>query len=529
MSDSHVEYDVEPENEYDELPEEEELDEASAEFVHDLTLRLLDFVQGFCDVQLRNYQIPVAYSVIESILLGDGAEKTVVMARQVGKTEVMACLIAGLMVILPRLAKVYPLWCGKFAKGFHVGIFAPVEEQADTAFGRVVSFLSSDRAAEFYADPDLHDEISMGGARGKGKLVTLKVSKSLCRMQTANPKAKIEGKTYHFIYVDEAQEMDELVYTKSIRPMTSSVNGTVVLTGTAQMYKCYFLEAIQRNHRADSYRRGKRRDHFEVKWTVAAKENPEYKKYVKAEMIRLGEDSDAFRTSYLCEWILEKGMFLSPSRIDGLYDNRMPLIHQYWQSPIVVGIDVARSNDSTVATALFVDWDAVDSFGFYPVRVLNWLEINDVEWEDQYFKIIDFINNYDVYKIGVDAQGVGGAVAERLGRLLERRRIPVVAMGSDVKAQAARWNHLIQLIQRDKLRVPGHSKARRTKRWQRFNVQMGDLERVKRGPYLLAAAPEVKGAYDDFPDSLAIACALTMPEAEELSPVIVADNPFYRR
>src|SRR5690606_1294493 len=114
-------------------------------------------------------------------------------------------------------------------------------------------------------------------------------------------------------------------------------------------------------------------------------------------------------------------------------------------------------------------------------------------------------------------------------RLLERRRIPVVAMGSDVKAQAERWNHLIQLIQREKLRVPGHSKARRTKRWQRFNVQMGDLERVKRGPYMLAAAPEVKGAHDYFPDSLAIACALTMPEVEDLSPVIVADNPFYRR
>jgi hypothetical protein len=155
--------------------------------------------------------------------------------------------------------------------------------------------------------------------------------------------------------------------------------------------------------------------------------------------------------------------------------------------------------------------------------VLNWHEINNVEWETQYFEIIDFLRNYDVYRIGVDAQGVGGAVAERLQILLPD--IEVIAVSSDAKAQNERWTHLTQLIQRDQLIVPGHSKARRTKRWKKFNQQMADLEKVNRGPYLLAAAPDERGAFDDYPDSLAIACAMTVQDV--MPTVTVYENPFF--
>ena len=55
---------------------------------------------------------------------------------------------------------------------------------------------------------------------------------------------------------------------------------------------------------------------------------------------------------------------------------------------------------------------------------------------------------------------------------------------------------------------------------------MADLEKVYRGPYMLAAAPDEKGAFDDYPDSLAIACSMTVYETMPM--VHVADNPFFR-
>ena len=56
---------------------------------------------------------------------------------------------------------------------------------------------------------------------------------------------------------------------------------------------------------------------------------------------------------------------------------------------------------------------------------------------------------------------------------------------------------------------------------------MTDAEKRYHGPNLIIEAPEETDAHDDFPDSLALACALTkdlaMPEVQ------VEENPFYER
>jgi hypothetical protein len=503
----------------------EELDETSSEFIEQLVLKLIVFLEEFCDVELFPYQVPIAHRLIQSIVLGDGEELTVVATRQSGKSEVLSNVIASLMVILPKLSKVYPTWLGKFEKGFWVGVFAPTEDQADTVFSRVVSKLTSDHAMDFLLDPEIDDKAASGGSRGKGKIIALKNSGSLCRMQTCNPKAKIESKTYHFVMIDEAQEADEFMISKSIKPMLAFNNGSIALTGTATRNKSYFYKMIQFNKRRDvNGRRGHRQAHFEYDWRIAAKYNDNYAKFIAKEKVRIGEDSDEFQMSYCNKWILEKGMFVTDDRLSSLYDPSMGLIKQWWRTPVVAGIDVARSNDSTVVTIVWVDWDHPDPFGFYEHRVLNWLEINNEEWESQYFEIIDFLRNYDIYRIGVDAQGVGGAVAERLQVLLPH--IEVMPVTSDAKNQNDRWVHLTELMQRGQLVIPGHSKARRTRSWKRFNQQMLDLEKVYRGPYLLAEAPDEKGAFDDYPDSLAIACALSV--ADTMPMVTVSDNPFFR-
>lgn len=511
------------EEQLDETPSEE-LDETSAEFVDALVKKLIVFTEEFCAVTFFPYQIPIAYRLIESIVLGDGEEMTLVATRQSGKSEVLSNVMAAMMVILPKLSKVYPTWLGKFDRGFWCGVFAPVEDQADTVFSRIVTKLTNDHAMDFLLDPEIDDKASSGGSRGKGRIITLKHSGSLCRMQTCNPKAKIESKTYHFVLVDEAQEADEFMITKSIKPMLAFNNGSIALTGTATRNKSYFYKMIQYNKRRDvNHKRGHRQSHFEYDWKTAARYNPNYAKFISKEKVRIGEDSDEFQMSYCNKWILEKGMFVTEERLERMYDQSMGIVKQWWRTPIVVGIDVARSNDSTVATAVWVDWDHPDGFGFYEHRVLNWLEINNQEWEQQYFEIIDFIRNYDVLRVGVDSQGVGGAVAERLQILLPQ--IEVLPVSSDAKAQNERWVHLTELIQRDQLIVPGHSKARRTRPWKRFNQQMSDLEKVYRGPYLLAAAPEERGAFDDYPDSLAIACAMSV---QDTMPVItVSENPFF--
>jgi hypothetical protein len=180
--------------------------------------------------------------------------------------------------------------------------------------------------------------------------------------------------------------------------------------------------------------------------------------------------------------------------------------------------------DSTVVTVVWVDWDRPDEFGYFDHRVLNWLEIQGDDWEDQYFQIVNFLENYNVLSVGVDANGVGDAVAQRLRLLLPRAE--VISVGSSQQEQSKRWKHLKALLDRRMVGWPAHAKSRRLKTYKRFYQQMTDLEVKFQGPNFLAHAPEEAHAHDDFADSLAIACALTLDQT--LPQVEMTSSPFYR-
>jgi hypothetical protein len=497
------------------------LEPESEEFVHELTVRILVFAEDFCNIELFPYQREVGYRVIQSMVLGDGEEITVLQARQSGKSETLACCIVALMVLLPRLAKAYPDLLGKFEKGCWVGVFAPTETQAETVWQRVYDRLTGDSAKELLEHPELDDKASKSG--GKAKTVTLMKSGSLCRMQTANPKAKIESKSYHFVLVDEAQECDDYIVQKSISPTLAFYNGSKVFTGTPNRTKNFFYNSIRYN-KARQTKARQRQNHFQYDYKSVIKYNPDYKKFVMKEKARLGEDSDEFQMSYACKWQLEQGMFVTEDRLDQLCDPGMDIVRSWYRDPIVIGIDPARTTDSTVLTAMWVDWNSPDRFGYFEHRILNWLEIHNKPWEEQYALMYDFISSYNVIRIGVDAQGMGGPVAERVKVMFPD--VDVVACTSDNKNQSTRWKHLLALVERGMFIFPGSAQAKRTRPWKRFHQQMVDLERKQQGPYMLAAAPDIKGVHDDFADSAALAAVMTIEDIVEEIEVI--DNMFMK-
>ena len=220
---------VEPED------EEVELDELSKEFVNKLIDRCIEFMNALVGHELHPYQMPLARRIIESVLINDGEEITALAARQSGKSETIANTVATLMVLLPRLAKMYPDLLGKFINGVWIGMFAPVEGQVETLFGRTVNRLTSERAQEILGDPEIDD--SLGKVPGVTRQIKLKNSGSSLMMMTANPRAKIESKSFHLIVIDECQEADDFVVTKSISPMLAYYSGTMVKTGTPTTHK----------------------------------------------------------------------------------------------------------------------------------------------------------------------------------------------------------------------------------------------------------------------------------------------------
>lgn len=499
---------------------EDAVDELSKDFVDQLVDRTLQFMEVLVGHSLHPYQEPLSRRIVESVVIGDGEEITGLAARQSGKSETIANTVATLMVLLPRLAQIYPDLLGKFKDGFWVGLFAPTEGQAETLFGRTVTRLTSERALEILGDPEIDDET--GRVPGVTKSIRLKKSGSTLTMMTANPRAKIESKSFHLVVVDECQEADDFVVIKSIAPMLAYYAGTFVKTGTPTTSKNNFYRSIQLNRRRQTGRAA-RQNHFEWNWKDVSKYNENYAKFIRKEMLRIGEDSDEFQMSYNCKWLLERGMFVTSSLMDDLGDTSQETVKSWFRSPVVVGIDPARKTDSTVVTVVWVDWDRPDEFGYFDHRVLNWLEIQGDDWEDQYFQITNFLANYDILAVGVDANGVGDAVAQRLKILLPRAE--VISLTSSPSEQSKRWKHLQALMQRRLVGWPAHAKTRRLRTWKRFYQQMTDAEVNFKGPNMLVAAPDEAHAHDDFVDSLAIACSLTADLT--LPSVEVSENPFF--
>ena len=494
------------------------LDPNDQQFVDRLVDKVWEFTLIFSGVDMFPYQETLGRRIIESVISGDGATITGECSRQSGKTEVIANVAASLMILLPRLAEMFPDvgMLAKFRKGVMVGCFAPVEQQVETLFGRVVDRLTSERALEMLEDPEIDDVVRPGSRK-----VRLKKCQSFCAMQTANPRAKIESKSYHVIFVDESQSVDEYVLNKSIAPMGAFYLATMVMTGTPDIIKGAFFKTIQMNRRME-LRRGGKKNHFRFDWHYCARFNKNYAAYIRGEAMRIGEDSDEFRLNYRLEWLLERGMLVTETRMDELGDPTMPIVQSYWRSPLVAGIDFARRMDSTVVTVLFVDWDRPDELGLYDCRILNWLEMHGEEWEDQYWRIVDFFSNYSIVACGVDAQGVGDVAADRLKRLLPR--IQVEPLSSQIQDQSARWKHLQQLLQRGLLSWPAHPRAKRTKTWRRFRTQMVDVEKTYKGAHLVVAAPNEAGVHDDYVDSLS--CATIMSQGLMVPEVEIQSTPW---
>lgn len=511
------------ETDYEEDVEEEwndEADELTTEFVAKLSDKIMRFMHVLVGHDLHVYQKPLARRIIESVIINDGEEITALASRQSGKTETVSDTLSTLMVLLPLLAKIYPDLLGRFKDGLWVGMFAPTESQAETLFSRTVTRLTSERAQEVLGDPEIDDQAAKVG--GVTKMIRLKKLGSTLTMMTANPRAKIESKSFHVIVIDECQEADDFVVSKSISPMLAYYAGTMIKTGTPTTSKNNFYRSIQLNKRR-STGRGARQNHYQWDWRDVAKVNDNYAKFIRKEMLRIGEESDEFQMSYNCKWLLERGMFVTSTILDELGDKSQELVKVWHKTPVVVGVDPARKMDSTVVTVVWVDWDRPDEFGYYDHRVLNWLEIQGDDWEEQYFQIVNFLNNYDVLALGVDSNGVGDAVAQRLKVLMPRAE--VIGLTSSPSEQSKRFKHLQALIQRRMVAYPAHAKTKRLRVWKQFYQQMTDAEVHYKGPNFTVEAPKENYAHDDFVDSLAIACSLTadlvMPEVEASS------SPFF--
>lgn len=471
----------------------------------------------------------------------DSAENYIannILVHNSGKSETVATISGGLAIILPTLANI-PMFAEdkrlrKFRDGFLIGIFAPSFQQAQISFNRMKTRMGSIHAQKILNDPEINLKFDVSN----GENIRLS-NGSLIRCQSASDGANIEGGSYMLIIVDEAQDVGNFKYSKSISPMGAFYNATKILIGTPTTHRGFFYEAIERNKK--EYENGGRRNHFEYDYKTIIKYNPNYEKYIEGEKKRLGEYSDEFQMSYNLKWVLERGMFVTGKLFDKLADRDRGIVLSDWDKYHVAGIDLGKKQDSTVITVLEVDWDnpivieakeaGIPDYVAYHVYIKAWKEIQGDDWNKQFDIIVNFLSNYNIVKVVIDATGVGDAIYDRLRVTLDCEVEPFVY---SKQSKSDLYKHLNSEFRAERVHYPANEETRETIEYQKFVQQFLDLEKTYSGQLMVVSHPEVAGARDDFPDSLALAVwgakgdGLVTPITETESIYKTSNNHFIR-
>ncbi len=516
----------------------------------DISEKCFQFCLESTGVELYEYQKEFARRICQSIILEDGEEITALFARQSGKTESVSVVVVGLMVILPTLAKTAGLKeddrINKYKDGLWVGIFAPNYELSGVMHSRMASRMQSDSMMRVLQDPELG--IDLQGGR---KVLRLP-NGSYVDANSAGPQANIEGKTYHLIICEETQDISNYKIRKSIHPMGASTNATMIKIGTPNQQKNEFFDACERNRkRTAALGSHDLPSHFQYDYEHPSRNNPRYASYIEKEIERLGYDSDEFRMSYRLHWMLERGHFIAPEIFDACGIKKTHRIrtkrrgerisfklndsHYFNDNAtdnMVASIDIGRSNDSTVVTVAKVWWENPIMFAGedrYHFHIVNWLELQGDDHETQYPQILDFLANYKIGSIIVDATGRGDPIFDRLRADLYEGGVNVLPFIFTQRSKHEGYTIMYQEIKSKRLTYPAGSYSRSYKRWQKFVKEMYELQKDWRGKYMDVHAPtggkrsgRTEG-HDDFSDSLMMLCYLVnrkMIAAETM------DNPL---
>lgn len=502
--------------------------------------RIVLLAGAIAEKNLFAYQKEFATRLVEAILLHDGDMVTGLWSRQAGKSECIAAVIAACCMILPSLAN-SPLFeddwrfnCTDdqgnyrgYKRGLMVGIYAPKQEQADIAFTRLKDILENDTAIAVSQELGIHIEIS-----NSNKLWMSNGSK--VRSQSASEQSKIEGESYHWLFLDEAQDIGMTKVRKSLHPMVAAYNGVIVKIGTCGIEKSDFYTAIKTNKR--NFAMGKPRNHYEYNYKICQQYNSMYKKFIETEKQRLDENSDEFRLSYTCEWLLERGQFITEEH---LINPKIAMVsggfHKIYQAfparfTVVAGIDFGKLHDPTVVTVAYVDWinpiadEWIDTpedmihFTAFQKHIIGWKMILGDNYESQFHQITEYLSHFKgLRKICVDATGVGQWGLDRLkvhydnfdrGKTVDNQNnfgsVEVEGLVFTPQSKSDGFKLLHSDLLTGRMTYPAGVEAKKDRMLHRFIQEMLDLRKTYKNGYMCCAAPEEPGAHDDFPVSAMI-------------------------
>jgi hypothetical protein len=267
-----------------------------------------------------------------------------------------------------------------------------------------------------------------------GHIVSL--NRAQVTFMSAAETANVVGSTASLLLeIDEAQDVSPGKFDRDFRPMGATANVTTVLYGTAWTHDT-LLERTRNAHLAQEAADGVRR-HFEYSSAEVAVHNPDYGRYVDAEVARLGADHPLIQTQYLLRSLGASGGFLSETQLALLQGDHARQRRPEPGAVYVAGLDVAGADeqregdllepsgarrDSTVLTICEARWETVgDAIEEPRLRIVDHVAWTDVPHRQLYERLLGLLReHWRCRRVVVDATGVGAGLAGFLAAALGR-------------------------------------------------------------------------------------------------------------
>jgi len=494
---------------------------------HFVASKILEFGKILTGIPLYRYQEAMAYRIIYAVITLEGTTVSMLLSRQSGKSETLAFVINTLSVILPAISSYFPE-LSTFENGLKVGLFAPQSDQVFMTYNRALLRLNTSNASMVMGDPDLQ----VGLEKSTKYFLT---NGSEMTGQVASKQSKIEGASYHLIICEEAQDLDTYIVQKSIEPMVSAYNGTIVKCGTTGTQKNDFWYEIEYNKKVSRGLKDHRLDlHFQYNYkAIFADKRYQYQKDgkifhllyekdVSKKEQKWGRESQAFKLSYALEWDMDSGMLINDKQWSQMQNRKMSLGNFTERDFMVAGIDIGKEINSTVITIGKFVYVEDDGDTVLKRHVVAWHELRGLDYEQQHFAIVQILQDYNVASVSIDYTGVGKAVVDRLEYSIGEF-IHINPFTFSRQSKSDMWYNMLSLIDSKALVIPASKASQDTPEWQRFCEQLTNCKKWYDNSYLCAEGDEYD---DDFVDSLGLMCLSgNVDEVPEIE--MDTFNPFY--
>ena len=461
--------------------------------------------------------------IIENILTAVFQQKSwdinISVLRQTGKTEMVALVTA---------------FCfEEFFKEFHVpigiAVFAPVKNTATIMFKRSTQYIDT-----AVISPDGDTKERKESLRGD--------SIQLFGIYDETKGSTIEGNTFDLIIRDEAHLGNDQKFTDETEPTRFAKRCPIVMIGNGGKRRCLFLMNLENGDFNDE-ETGSRNIIIRATYDKA---KPYLKQLadrgyqaaktridnIEAYIRKHGKRSYNVQKNVFCKWQLEYGNAVTRAQLQ-----RCLVDKTVWdgESPLLLGLDIAKTHDRTIAIVMTEDKQIIDIIVVKESYTM-------MQLRSQFEVLKDYCDEYKytdhIVGFGYDATGAGS--------LGPRELICELFPGATIrehtftmKSKNEWYKSAIEAIQTEfpdnRIKIPRYHKYT-----ELFMNEWSELTRKSMDSgYDKFEAPQKEGMFDDVPAATSICLNLVrtmsgmyytekkMPQ-KELDKLAEYENPIFK-